>query len=93
MANNNHMDDKAIKYIANMCIENNWYRIGNTFHDFDDAFITTLNEKFPSILLDGGWCFLNESGGKDGVIRFYSGPENPKYCFFVKDGEIEWDYA
>jgi hypothetical protein len=89
--------DKAIKYVANMCIENNWYRNGNTFpqcfHEFDHTLITTLNEKFPLLSLCGGYCFLNESGGEDGLIRFLSGNANPKYSFFLKDGKVQWDWA
>lgn len=85
--------DKAIKYVATMCVQKNWHRIGNTFHEFDDTFVTTLNKKFPLLCLDGGYCFLNESGGEDGLIRFLSGSCNPKYCFFIKDGKMQWDWA
>ena len=41
--------DQAIKYVANYCITNNLYRQGNTFHEFDDSFVNTLNAMFPNL--------------------------------------------
>ena len=70
------------------------YRQGNTFHEFDDSFVNTLNAMFPNLDVDGGYCFLNDNGGKTGLIRFYSGDSNPKWGFEMKaDGEIEWGGA
>ena len=46
--------DQAIKYVANYCITNNLYRQGNTFHEFDDSFVNTLNAMFPNLDVDGG---------------------------------------
>ena len=63
---------------------------------FYTLFTTTLNGKFPLLFREvpsGGYCFLNESGGEDGLIRFLSGNENPKYSFFLEDGKIQWDWA
>ena len=86
--------DQAITYVAKYCITNNLYRQGNTFHEFDDAFVNTLNVMFPNLDIDGGYCFLNENSGKTGLIRFYSGDANPKWGFEMKaDGEIEWGGA
>ena len=86
--------DQAIKYVANYCITNNLYRQGNTFHEFDDSFVNTLNAMFPNLDVDGGYCFLDDNGGKTGLIRFYSGDANPKWSFEMKaDGEIEWGGA
>ena len=86
--------DQAIKYVANYCITNNLYRQGNTFHEFDDSFVNTLNAMFPNLDVDGGYCFLDDNGGKTGLIRFYSGHANPKWSFEMKaDGEIEWGGA
>ena len=70
------------------------YRQGNTFHEFDDSFVNTLNAMFPNLDVDGGYCFLDDNGGKTGLIRFYSGDANPKWSFEIKaDGEIEWGGA
>ena len=79
-------------YIANYCITNNLYRKDNQFHDFDRAFLRTLNTKFPNLMVDNGYCFLDEDGGKTGMIRFYVGDCNPKWTFeMTSDGDIEWD--
>ena len=49
-----------------------------------------LNAMFPNLDVDGGYCFLNDNGGKTGLIRFYSGYANPKWSFEMKaDNEIE----
>jgi hypothetical protein len=82
--------DQAITYVAKYCITNNLYRQGNTFHEFDDAFVNTLNVMFPNVPIDGGYCFLNGNGGKTGLIRSFSLYANPTWSFEMKaDGEIE----
>ena len=64
------------------------------FHEFDDSFVNTPNAMFPNLDVDGGFCCLNDNGGKTGLIRFYSGDANPKWGFEMKaDGEIEWGGA
>ena len=49
---------------------------------------------FPNLDVDGGYCFLDDNGGKTGLIRFYSGDSNPKWSFEMKaDGDIKWGGA
>ena len=62
---------KCIAYIANECLNNNWYRKGNDFHHLDPdelnrMFFSDLEEEN---LVRAAYCFLDEDGGTAGMIR------------------------
>jgi hypothetical protein len=85
-----------IKYIANQCIDKNLYRVGNEFHDLE---VPNLNRMFfremPHLQLMEAYCFLDEVGGNDGMIRLYAKDgSNPKYSFWINDkGDICYQHA
>lgn len=85
-----------IEYIANQCINNNQYRVGNEFHYLD---VPNLNRMFframPCLRLMEAYCFLDENGGNEGMIRLILKDGcNPKYSFWVNEkGDIEYCHA
>ena len=85
-----------IEYIANQCINNNLYRVGNEFHDLDAP---NLNGVFfyatPHLKLMEAYCFLDENGGTEGMIRLYANDgSNPKYSFWINEkGDIAYSHA
>ena len=91
--------DTALKAMCRHAIDNNWARgSGNGY----DAF-THFNEReftritgFTAPELEGmtGWAFLDEPGGREGVIRIYHNMSNPKWCFKqMWDGTIKLSWA
>ena len=92
----NQAHHALMEYIANECIINNLHRAGNDFHQLN---VPKLNAMFfrgiPHLALAEAYCFLDEDGGNEGMIRLY--PRcggNPKYSFGVNDsGEIEYGGA
>ena len=85
----NTVHNAVIEYIANHCIKNNLYRVGNEFHDLD---VPNLNRMFframPHLKLREAYCFLDENGGKEGLIRLYlKDGSNPKYSFWINEKE------
>ena len=89
--------DDVLKILAKKCIDENLYRKGNTFHNIDRSLLKVINKNNTSedkiVLLDG-YMFLDEKNGNEGMIRLYDSQyANPKWSFWVKDGEINVDYA
>ena len=88
---------KCIEYVANECLNNNWYRKGNDFHHLDPD---ELNRMFFSDVEEeeqvmAAYCFLDEDGGTEGMIRLEClDGTNPKWSFGVNAlGKIEYSFA
>ena len=95
---NNDPLDELLKTIAKSCVSNNWHRTDNHdagWHYFTDSELKEMNRLVVwEYKYNGGYCFLDEKGGKEGMIRLYAGNANPKWCFELeKDGEITYDLA
>ena len=88
---------KCIEYVANECLNNNWYRKGNDFHLLHPDELAELNRMFFSDMekenqVRAADCFLDEDGGTEGLIHleFYDGAD-PKWSFGVNAlGKIEY---
>ena len=84
--------DGLLLHIANMCIRNNWTQ-ENT-HYFTKSEINEFNLILNgSGSLQNGYCFLDEDGETEGMIRLYLGNCNPKWSFGVKKGNLWVDHA
>jgi hypothetical protein len=70
--------------IARTCIENNWHQPDSKnggWHYFTHKELSELNQRTGN-KFDGGYCFLDEDGGKEGLIRLEEGHTiNPKWSF------------
>lgn len=86
-----------LKILAKYCRAKNFYRRGNEFHDFtkdERSVINRYSVGKPRVRIDGGYMFLDDEGGKDGMIRLYpKGGGNPKWSFWDEKGELMIDYA
>ena len=85
---------KCIAYIANECLNNNWYREGNDFHrlnpdELNQMFFSDMDEEYQ---VRAASCFLDEDGGTDGLIHLESHDgADPKWSFGVNAlGKIEY---
>lgn len=82
--------------LAKYCIDNNLYRRGNNFHNFKAKDIKMMNQasliKDP-ILINGGYFFLDIPNGSEGMIRLYCDDSDPKWSFWIDNGEIKIDWA
>ena len=82
--------------IAKRCIENNWHRTDSHcggWHYFSCEEIAGINERTGNSF-DSGYCFLDEEGGDEGLIRLWQGHAiNPKWSFWIEDGKLKIDIA
>ena len=88
--------DDLLKCIAEKCIANNWYRTDDAsggYHYFTQDELKEYNELQPREPIDGGYCFLDEDGIPEGMIRSYSGNCNPKWSFWIENGELKIDFC
>lgn len=89
--------DELLKILAKYCIAKNFYRRENTFHDFtkdEKSVINRYSASKPKLHINDGYMFLDDDGGKDGMIRLYpKGGGNPKWSFWDEKGEMMIDYA
>lgn len=93
--------DELLLQLAQWCINNNFYRKDrgpgqqrhpDPFRHFTDCEIDHMNETSAQASsrprLDGGFVFLDESNGTEGMIRLYLEPHgNPKWSFWMEDGK------
>ena len=92
----NTAHNTLIEYIANQCINENLYRVGNEFHYLDVANLNRMSfSGMPHLMLVEAYCFLDENGGNEGMIRLVGNDmSNPKYSFWLNDkGEICYSHA
>jgi len=89
--------DELLRILANYCRAKNFYRKENEFHDFTKDEVSVINRYSvgkPKVRINGGYMFLDDDGGKDGMIRLYPrGGGNPKWSFWDEKGEMWIDYA
>ena len=81
--------------IAKECITNNWYRTDSGdggWHYFSDEELAAINERTGNNF-DYGYCFLDEAGGTEGLIRLVAGHANPKWMFWMEDCALKIDLA
>jgi len=85
--------DELLPILAKYCIAKNFYRKGNEFHDFTKDEVSVIN-RYSTKRINGGYMFLDDDGGKEGMIRLYPrGGGNPKWSFWDEKGEMKIDYA
>lgn len=81
--------------IARECIQNNWHRTDCSdggWHYFSDEELAAINERTGNNF-DYGYCFLDEHGGTEGLIRLVAGHANPKLIFWMENGALKIDLA
>jgi len=89
---NNEFDlmQAQLKRIAKECIENNWSRTDRSdsgWHYFSDNELSVVNER-AGTSFRSGYCFLDEDGGTEGLIRLEGEEVNPKWTFRMDDEEL-----
>ena len=89
--------DALLIELAKYCIKNNLYRQANTFYSFNRDEIKSMNDMDTcddGATLKGGYMFLDDPNGTEGMIRLNFTNGNPKWSFWInKDGVLEVDYA
>ena len=88
--------DDLLPILAKYCIANNFYRKGNEFHELTPGEVKKINKSYAGEgkpFVDGGYMFLDDDGGKGGMIRLYSGFYNPKWSFWEENGKMMIDFA
>lgn len=90
--------DEVLISIAKTTIKNNWFRTDDRmggYHYFTNDELERLNEhlSIDEEKCSGGYCFLDEEGGSDGMIRLYAGECNPKWSFWKENNEVKCDLA
>ena len=81
--------------IANECIKNNWYRtdgMDGGWHYFTNDELSAINDRTGNSF-DYGYCFLDEDGGTEGLIRLEAGNANPKWGFWKEGDSLKIDLA
>jgi hypothetical protein len=81
--------------IARECIQNNWHRTdygGGGWHYFSDEELAAINERTGNDF-DYGYCFLDEDGGTEGLIRLWVGQANPKWSFWKQGDSLKIELA
>lgn len=79
--------------IARQCIKNNWHRTDGKdggWHYFSDEELAAINERTGNNF-DYGYCFLDENGGTEGLIRLEAGHTNPKWSFWKEGDSLKID--
>jgi hypothetical protein len=96
-AEEQHVDliDDELPRIARLCIANNWRRTDSHYggwHYFTERELAEINRN-TGTNFDYGYCFLDgDEAETSGLIRLCEGNANPKWSFWLEDGEvcIEW---
>ena len=84
---------------AKKAIDNNWRRVDDKFggyHYYDAEERALMAKALPDCTSHGGYCFLDASEDSvSGMVRlefeFEGDYCNPKYSFWVEDGDINFD--
>jgi hypothetical protein len=87
--------EDLVKQVARFVMANNLHRRGNAFHAFSQATIDRMNASGGlegDDQITGGYAFVEEPNGKEGMVRLYVGDAcNPKWGFTVEGGELNVD--
>lgn len=87
--------DGLLSQLARFCIDQNLYRRGNAFYYFKDNELEQMNQcsLLEGLELDGGYMFLFDPHGKEGIIRLNAGSADPKWYFIEENNELKFDWA
>jgi hypothetical protein len=89
--------NELLAILAKYCITKNFHRIENNFHQFtrdEKSVINRYSAIKPKCRIYEGYMFLDDDGGKEGMIRLYSSyGGNPKWSFWEDEGKMKIDYA
>jgi hypothetical protein len=88
--------DTLIKTIAKTAIRKNLVRKNNDFYNFTNREIHCMNHNYKGeepMNIEGGYVFLDDDGGNEGMVRLYIDDCNPKWSFWVEDDKIYIDWA
>ena len=83
---------------AQHVVDHNKFRVGNTFFKLPRRMLETFKEKFKTDVQSGD-AWLDEDGGKTGMVRLRIRSPNPlargffKWEFEVEDGEMKLECA
>jgi hypothetical protein len=81
--------------IARECIQSNWHRTDGKdggWHYFSTEELAAINERTGNEF-DYGYCFLDEDGGTEGLIRLWVGQANPKWMFWKEGDSMKIELA
>lgn len=84
--------EDLVEQVAKYLIANNLYRKGNDFYHFSEATVAKMNSMDSrwAGAIEGGYGFLEEPDGKDGMVRLYIDNCNPKWGFAEEEGGGLW---
>lgn len=81
--------------IARRCIEMNWCRTDHSdggWHYFTKSELEEINSRTGNGFTYG-YCFLDNDGGTEGMIRLVEGHNNPKWSFWLEGKSLMFDVA
>lgn len=81
--------------IARECMRSNWHRtdgVDGGWHYFSEEELAAINERTGNNF-DYGYCFLDENGGSEGLIRLEEGHANPKWMFWMDGDSLKIELA
>jgi len=91
--------DDLLTILGDWCIRKNLYRKSNEFHNFTDKEIFVINRNSRCIfegkrtIIQGGYVFLDDENGTEGMIRLYIDDANPKWSFWKEGDKMMVDMA
>ena len=92
----NDLIEDELPRIARLCVANNWRRTDSHFggwHYFTNEELTEINRNTGNNF-DTGYCFLDDDDTETvGLIRLEEGNSNPKWSFWLEDGQVKIDLA
>lgn len=83
--------------IAKMCIKNNWRRTGSHdegWHYFTQNELRIINKNLDDTF-ESGYCFLDSKEDEEdaGLIKLFIGDSNPRWVFWVENGNLTVDWG
>lgn len=81
--------------IARRCIQMNWCRTDRSdggWHYFTKSELEEINSRTVNGFTYG-YCFLDNDGGTEGMIRLVEGHNNPKWSFWLEGDSLIFDVA
>lgn len=79
---------QLLEKLVRDCIRADWRRgrQADLGHEYNLAEIAEMNRYLdPEMRVDGGYAFLEEGEGIDGMIRLFSGDANPRWSFRLRE--------
>jgi hypothetical protein len=92
----NDLIEDELPRIARLCVANNWRRTDGHYggwHYFTNEELVEINRNTGNNF-DTGYCFLDDDDTETaGLIRLEEGNSNPKWSFWLEDGQVKIDCA